>query len=73
MDATLEEINAIDGFGGIMAESVVRFFSLPQSRHFVEQLKEAGVNMLCRTERTDSRFSGMTFVLTGYSAHFETG
>lgn len=65
MDATLEEINAIDGFGGIMAESVVRFFSLPQSRHFVEQLKEAGVNMLCRTERTDSRFSGMTFVLTG--------
>lgn len=55
MAAGLEEINAIDGFGGIMAESVVRFFALPQSQHFVEQLQAAGVNMLCRTERTDSR------------------
>ena len=71
MAAGLEEINAIDGFGGIMAESVVRFFALPQSRHFVEQLQAAGVNMLCRTERTDSRFAGMTFVLTGTLPHLK--
>ena len=71
MAAGLEEINAIDGFGGIMAESVVRFFALPQSQHFVEQLQAAGVNMLCRTERTDSRFAGMTFVLTGTLPHLK--
>ncbi len=65
MDASAEEIAAIDGFGGIMAESVVRFFALPQSRHFVERLRLAGVNMTCLTERADTRFAGMTFVLTG--------
>ncbi len=65
MDASLEEINAIDGFGEIMAESVVRFFSLKPSRTMVEELKRAGVRMVDNTEREDTRFSGMTFVLTG--------
>lgn len=65
MEASLEELEAIDGFGTTMAESVLHFFALPQSRHFVEQLEKAGVQMLCRTERADSRFAGMTFVLTG--------
>ncbi len=65
MEASLEDITAIDGFGRIMAENVVKFFALPQSRHLVEQLKNAGVNMVCRAERVDTRFAGMTFVLTG--------
>ena len=65
MEASLEDITAIDGFGEIMAESVVQFFALPQSRHLVERLREAGVNMVCKTERADARFAGMTFVLTG--------
>lgn len=65
MAASLEEIAAIDGFGDIMAQSVVQFFAQPGSRHFVEQLRLAGVNMVCRTERADARFAGMTFVLTG--------
>ena len=69
MDATAEELNAIDGFGAIMADSVVQFFALPQSCHFVEQLKLSGVNMTRlgqdAGEREDRRFAGMTFVLTG--------
>lgn len=65
MNASQEEVAAIDGFGGIMAESTVRFFAMPQSRHFVKQLEQAGVNMRCLTERADMRFAGMTFVLTG--------
>ena len=51
-----------------MAESVVHFSSPPQSRHFVEQLERAGVNMkrLGSGEgEQDRRFEGMTFVLTG--------
>ena len=55
----------IDGFGEIMAKSVVAFFSLPQSRHFVAQLADAGVNMTEKTEQKGDRFAGMTFVLTG--------
>lgn len=65
LNASAEDIAAIDGFGGVMAESAVRFFALPQSRHFIEQLRLAGVNMTCKTERADVRFAGMTFVLTG--------
>lgn len=56
---------AIDGFGEIMAKSVVAFFSLPQSRHFVAQLADAGVNMTEKSEQKGDRFAGMTFVLTG--------
>lgn len=65
MEAPLEEIAAIDGFGDIMAESVVRFFELEPSRQMVEELEKAGVRMVDTSERTDDRFVGMTFVLTG--------
>ncbi|MDD4546102.1 MAG: NAD-dependent DNA ligase LigA, partial [Oscillospiraceae bacterium] len=65
LNASEDEIGAIDGFGGIMAESAFRFFSLPQSRHFINELREAGINMQNKGERIDTRFSGMTFVLTG--------
>ncbi len=67
MEASEEEISAIDGFGDVMAESTARFFALSQSRHFVEQLRLAGVNMEQQRgeEEADRRFAGMTFVLTG--------
>lgn len=69
MDALLAadaaEIGAIDGFGGVMAESVVAFFALAPSRHLVEQLRLSGVNMQAKSRKIDSRFEGMTFVLTG--------
>lgn len=65
MDATADEIGQIDGFGAVMAQSVVDFFRLPPSRHLVEQLREHGVNMTARQQRVDARFAGMTFVLTG--------
>ena len=65
MNATEEQLCAIDGFGEIMAKSVVAFFSLPESRLFVEKLREAGVNMEGSSTVIDQRFEGMTFVLTG--------
>lgn len=72
MAASAEEVAAIDGFGGIMAESVARFFSLPQSRHFIDKLREAGVNMETRqVSQAGGRFAGMTFVLTGTLPHLK--
>ncbi len=65
MDATAEEIGEIDGFGAVMAQSVVNFFRLAPSRHLVEQLRLHGVNMTARQQQVDDRFAGMTFVLTG--------
>lgn len=65
MTADLQTLTAIDGVGDIMAESITGFFSLPQTRDEIEQLKAAGVNMNSLTERLDDRFAGLTFVLTG--------
>lgn len=65
MAASAEEIAAIDGFGGVMAQSVESFFSLEPSRVLVERLAQAGVNMTAQTTRVDDRFAGLTFVLTG--------
>lgn len=65
MNATLDEVASIDGFGAVMAQSVVDFFSLEPSRALVERLVAAGVNMTAQVSRVDDRFAGMTFVLTG--------
>lgn len=65
MSATNEEIEAIEGFGKVMAESVTEFFSHSQSRELIENLKSAGLNMESLKEIVDMRFEGKTFVLTG--------
>ena len=63
--ASEEEISQIDGFGGIMAQAVVEYFSLDTTRHLVERLKKAGVNTCSQALPTDDRLAGFTFVLTG--------
>lgn len=65
MTASYEDIVSIDGFGAVMAENVVRFFSLEPTRRLIERLEERGVNMKSRSAQIDQRFAGMTFVLTG--------
>lgn len=69
MDAVLkaseEDFAAIDGFGEILAGSAFEFFSLPKTREMLERLEARGVNMKSLKEVKDSRFAGMTFVLTG--------
>ncbi len=65
MFASSEEISHIDGFGEIMAESAASFFSLEPTRKMIEELKNANVNMSSLSEVRDTRFQGMTFVLTG--------
>lgn len=65
MNAGVDDILQIDGFGKIMAESVVEFFSSDSTKELIAKLKEAGVNMKSTNVVEDTRFSGMTFVLTG--------
>ena len=65
MTATTEEIEAIEGFGRIMAESVTDFFSHKESIELIEKLRELGLNMESQKEIKDNRFEGKTFVLTG--------
>ena len=70
ISATKEEILKIDGFGEIMADSVVEFFSLEQTKQMIEELKSFGLNMESQREIKDNRFEGMTFVLTGTLTNF---
>ena len=65
MNAKLPEINAIDGYGEIMAKSVVEFFALDGTRSLIDALKAAGVNMRAHEQQGGQRLAGMTFVLTG--------
>ena len=65
MNASVDDILKIDGFGVVMAQSVVEFFESDSSKELIEKLKEAGVNMISTNVIKDNRFEGMTFVLTG--------
>lgn len=70
MNASKEEILTIDGFGEVMADSVIEFFSLEQTKQMISKLKEFGLNMESQREIKDNRFEGMTFVLTGTLTNF---
>ena len=65
MNADVEALTAIEGFGEIMAQSVADFFAVEQSRREIEALAAYGVNMTSQKETIDNRFEGKTFVLTG--------
>ena len=63
--ATEEELTAIDDVGPITARYLRQWMDSPQSKDLLARLKAAGVNMCRKEEVLDSRFAGMTFVLTG--------
>lgn len=70
MNATVEDILTIDGFGAVMAESVVEFMSREGTKTIIEKCKQLGINMQSQREVKDERFAGMTFVLTGALSRF---
>ncbi len=66
LSAGIDDVSAIEGFGDVMAESVVKAFSEPHMRELIDKLRQAGVNMTYTKQSTgDDRFAGATFVLTG--------
>jgi DNA ligase (NAD+) len=67
--ASLEELQAVDDIGPVVAASVRAFLDEPRNIALVGRLREAGVNMGQRTARPSSpkagALAGKTFVLTG--------
>ena len=70
MNSTLEELTEVPDVGAVTAQSICDWFSQHQSRHMVERLRAAGVNFESKRTLTDTRFAGMTFVLTGALTQF---
>lgn len=71
MNASVDEICKIDGFGEIMAQSVFDFFQNDKSKELIKNLSNAGVNMEDNSEIQDNRFENKTFVLTGTLKSFK--
>lgn len=65
MQASREELSNLRDVGAITAESIASWFEMPQSREMIERLRAAGVNFESTVTQSDTRFAGLTFVLTG--------
>ena len=65
MEASELELMAVPDIGAVTAGFIKEWFELPQSRHQIELLRQAGVSFESNETVRDSRFDGMTFVLTG--------
>ena len=70
MDATLEELTGVDDVGAVTAQNILDWFAQPSAREMIERLRSAGVNFESQRTVTDTRFAGMTFVLTGALTKF---
>lgn len=66
MQASEEELIALEDVGGIVAGSITEFFADEENQAFVRRLLECGVRpQIHRQEASGELFAGMTFVLTG--------
>ncbi|MFP8874401.1 MAG: BRCT domain-containing protein [Myxococcota bacterium] len=68
MAATVEQIEAIEGMGPTIAESVARFLADPANRTEIQRLRDLGLSWpAADAGKTgqDGKLSGLTFVLTG--------
>lgn len=64
-EATVEQISEIDGFGGVMAQSIVEFFAKDGTTDLVHRLADAGLNMQWKGEPKGDKLAGKTLVVTG--------
>ena len=71
LNATAEELTAIDDVGAITAEYLLGWLGSASARDLIERLRQAGVAIECKEKVLDTRFAGMTFVFTGELTRFD--
>lgn len=70
MKATEGELTQVPDVGAITASNICDWFRQEQSQHMILRLRQAGLNFESKRQVSDTRFSGMTFVLTGTLSKF---
>ncbi len=65
ISATKEDILAIDGFGEVMADSLLAFFGKASTMKLLDSLKVSGVRMSHNTVIQGNVLAGYSFVITG--------
>lgn len=64
-EAGEEQLSEIDGFGAVMAQSVLAFFAKEGTEDLLGRLERAGVNMEWHGEEKTDKLAGKTIVVTG--------
>jgi len=65
---SVEELQSIEGIGGVVAESIKEYFSRPEEQEFLDKLVRAGIVPVMPTPRPAAPagpFTGKTVVFTG--------
>ena len=70
MKATEEELTQIPDVGAVTASNIYEWFRQEQAQNLIQRLRDAGLNFDSKRQVSDSRFAGMTFVLTGALSKF---
>lgn len=70
MAADTDELTQIPDVGAVTAGFIVDWFHQEQSAQIIEKLRHHGVNFESKITVADTRFAGMTFVLTGALSKF---
>jgi len=65
LDATTEQIEAVEGMGFVIAESVVNFFKQNTNRKVINRILESNVCILFQTHEKERALENKVFVLTG--------
>jgi DNA ligase (NAD+) len=63
--ASREELEAIEGVGGVVAEAVREHFDRPQTQTFLDKLRRAGVRLAEERKAVVGPLTGKTFIVTG--------
>jgi DNA ligase (NAD+) len=65
MNADHDALTGISEIGGVMAESILSFFSEPRNRNVIAALRTAGIHWPEVAAAATGPLTGLTFVLTG--------
>jgi len=69
--STPDELSAVDGVGGVIAESISSWFAKPENKIIIEKMRDAGVDF-GRVEKSDApqTLVGKAIVVTGTLANY---
>lgn len=65
LNATAEQIEAVEGVGSVIAESVVNFFKQNTNREVISRILDSNVCILFQTHEKEKTLENKVFVLTG--------
>ena len=72
MEASVETLTNIQDIGGIIAQSIVDYFSKEENQKLINDLKSLGINMVYTGEKIEQKdeFSDKAFVITGTLSNY---